>query len=275
MNRPQRRRIAIIGGGTAGWMTAALAQQRYAHEDVDIVVVDAASIPPIGVGEATVPIIDEYMQLLGLDEEQWMPPSEATYKLGIQFIRWSTHPDRRVWFHPFWSRDDNEPDAEARVERWLASRGGGGHEPRVDEHYLGSRLSAAHVAPRSRRPPVHRLIAGQPLAYHLRSHAFAEFLRDRCITRGVLHRVEEVTAVAVLDGDAGIDHLETSSGRIEADLFIDCTGFRRLLLGKLGPGHRSYADELLCNRACVAVVGHDGTRLANYTTIHAMRAGWR
>ncbi len=270
-----KRRIVVVGGGTAGWMAAALAQRRFAGEAVEIIVIDSSAIPAIGVGEATVPIIGEYLKFLELAEEDWMPRSEGSYKLGIQFLRWSTRPGRGVWFHPFWRRDDNDAEAEAAVERWLAGRDNVGETARVDELYLGTHLAASHVAPRSMRPPVQRLVANVPYAYHMRSTAFGDFLRSHCIARGVERRDEPVVRVVRSENAEKIEYIETPTARLGADLFIDCTGFRRLLIGTLDPGVVSYAEHLACNRACVTTIDHGGTRLANHTTVLAMRAGWR
>ena len=266
------RRITIVGGGTAGWMTAALLSQLFAGGGFNITLIESDEIGTIGVGEATIPAIRNYHALAGLDQVEMIRATQATFKLGIEFVDWREpghsyiHGFGKIgqdllWLHPhqFWLK--------------YAARG----EVKHFDHYALN----CHAARRNRfclpdaRNPESPL-AGLDYAYHFDASLFARFLREHAERRGVSRVEGRIVSVALRPGDGHVDHVVLADGRtVGGDLFVDCSGMRALLLGDaLGVEYRDWSHWLPCDRA-LAVPSERTAPLAPYTRSTARKAGWQ
>jgi len=267
------RRIVILGGGSSGWMSAAYLAHAFGRE-VDITVVESPAIGILGVGEASVPSIGaEFFDVLGLAEEEWMPESNAAFKIGIKYVDWARPPGSpdNTFYHVF--GEAKLCEGLPLTHHWIqqALRGGGG-KPLSYACYPSAALCDAQRSP--------KYLDGRkavPYAYHFDAALLGEFLRRWCLARGVT-RIEDHVVDVRLDERGDIDALVTRHGReVRADLFVDCSGFKgRLISQALGEPFISYAKNLLCDRAVAMQVPYrDGERASQpYTTATALSAGW-
>lgn len=264
------RSILIVGGGTSGWMTATLLNRYLPPGSCRITLVESADIGILGVGEATVPPMVGFLRAAGIDERDFLRACHATYKLGIKFVDW-LRPGTQLW-HPF-GIIGGSIDRLPLFHHWLRARREG-TEPRPYDAY--SLQAVAGDARRAARP----LQGNSPIAdqgayaYHLDAREFAAFLRDVATRRGVEHVVDNVRGAA-LDERGFIAGIEAANrGRLQADLYIDCSGFAGLLIeGALHEPWQSWADFLYCDRALALPVDYD-PQLAPYTLSTALSAGW-
>jgi 2-polyprenyl-6-methoxyphenol hydroxylase-like FAD-dependent oxidoreductase len=237
--------IVIVGGGTAGWMTANLLAQRWPHMAIELV--DAPEIGIIGVGEGSTPTLKRFFEEMGIAEDAWMPRCNATYKTNIRFVGWSPATGAMDYSHPFLTQIDlHTSDA---FELNCRNRRLGLDVPTAPEFFfLNGVLAAQGKAPLA---PEHFPFAIE-YGYHFDSGLLGEFLRDHATARGVVHRQAKVVD-AQLAGDGSVAHVLTDKGEaIAGDLFIDCSGFSALLMrGKLGVGFKSFRDNLFNNAAVV------------------------
>jgi flavin-dependent dehydrogenase len=284
------KRVVIVGGGSAGWMTAAYLGK--ALRDVEITLVESPAIPIIGVGEATFSTVKLFFDFLEIEESDWMPACNASYKLAIKFVDWKG--DGGHFYHPFQRYD--VVDGYNLGEWWLHLKQ---HEEHFDEAcFLTPALCEARRSPRFLDGTVfddkvrdrfarsaadgnsalayHRL--QYPFAYHLDAALLARFMRDYAMARGVRQVVDNVDDV-VLAEDGSIAAVQThQQGPVAGDLFIDCTGFRGLLINQaLEEPFVPFGGELLCDRAVALRVPLDGRAqlsMEPFTTARAMPAGW-
>jgi tryptophan halogenase len=263
-------RVLIVGGGTAGWMTAAALSQLLPPRRVAIRLLESEEIGTVGVGEATVPHIRFFNAKLGLDEADFMARTRATFKLGIEFRNWSRIGDSYIHpfgafgrdlagvpFHHHWVRAQKAGLAGS-IEAWslpiLAARKGRFAHPAED---LASPLSTYSYA------------------YQFDAGLYAAYLRAYAEARGVVRTEGKIVDVN-LNGESGfVDTVTLESGeRVAADLFIDCSGFRGLLIEQaLGAGYEDWSHWLPCDRACAAPCESAGP-LTPYTRATAREAGW-
>ncbi len=257
VSRP-RRRIGIVGGGTAGYLTA-LALRRL-RPSLDVTLIESSAIPVIGVGEATTPDLVEFLHgTLGVDELELYRDVMPTWKLGIRFA-WGD-PSRPHFHHPFTGEHLLEAYAHGRDH---------------DLQSLSAQLMARDLAPvlRDVSGRVVPLLSKTPYAYHLDNRRFVAFLQRLGARAGVEH-IDCVVEEAVLAADGSVDHLRTNDGRtLTFDLYIDASGFRSLLLEKSQRApFVDYASSLFCDSAVAADVPHARV-LAPYTLAETMNAGW-
>ncbi|MEH6745054.1 tryptophan halogenase family protein [Hyphomonas sp.] len=259
----KKKRVVIAGGGTAGWMTAA-AMGKVLEKVCDVTLVESDAIGTVGVGEATIPTLVTYNRLLGIDEAQLMSALRATFKLGIAFENWTDVGHRYIhsfgitgkdhWtagFQHFWRRG-----------RELGVAGEFG------DYCL--ELIAAEQERFKHLPDL-----GLNYAYHLDATAYAGFLREIAERHGVVRREGKISEVRrTEDGNIASLVLEDGS-EIAGDLFVDCTGFRALLIdGALGVGYEDWSHWLPCDRA-IAVQTASVRPPRPYTRSIAHEAGWR
>jgi tryptophan halogenase len=263
-------RIVIAGGGTAGWMAAA-AFARFFRRGADIRLVESEAIGTVGVGEATIPQIRLFNDNLGIDEADFLRRTQGTFKLGIDFVGW-LEPGSR-YFHGFGSLGRGLGILPF-YQYWLRYRSEGGA---LDLW----KFAANSIAARENRfgaLPSH--VNGRPTglayAYHFDASLYARFLRRIAEANDVRRTEGKIGSVAV-DGETGfIQALVMENGeRIEGDLFIDCSGFRGLLIEEaLGSGFDDWSAFLPCDRA-LAVPCARVEPLAPYTRCTARDAGWQ
>jgi tryptophan halogenase len=269
MNTPTQsvRRIVIAGGGTAGWMMAAL-MSKLLGRLLDIKLVESEEIGTVGVGEATIPALHTFHNLLGINEAEFMAATNATFKLGIQFEGWRTQ--GQDYFHSFGTTGTDHWSAGFQ-HFWLKGRAEGIARPYTD---YNPETVAAHANRFAHLPR-----NGLNYAYHLDAGRYAKYLRAMSEAHGV-QRIEGKIAAVLQDGPEGkagdITALQMQDGtRIDGDLFIDCTGFRSLLLGEtLGVGYEDWSHWLPCDRA-VAVQTASVREAWPYTRSICHPFGWQ
>lgn len=264
MSEYKKRRIVIAGGGTAGWMTAA-AVARTMGDSVELTLVESDAIGTVGVGESTIPPLVNYNRLLGIGEADFMRATQATFKLGIEFENWKR--DGEKYFHSFGITGRDHWSAGFQ-HFWLHGQTKA-HEASFDEYCL--ELKAAYA-----RRFAHLPDGRMNYAYQLDSALYGAFLRKLAEADGA-HRLEGKIAQVELDGGNGdIAALVLESGqRIEGDLFIDCTGFRALLIeGALKVGYDDWSHYLPCDSA-IAVQTASVRPPLPYTRAIAHDAGWQ
>ena len=264
MNQDKTMRIVVAGGGTAGWMAAA-AIARTMGRTVDLTLVESDAIGTVGVGESTIPPLVTFNRLLGINEAEFMRATEATFKLGILFDDWKEVGTR--YFHSFGATGKDHWSAGFQ-HFWMHGLQNG-HTASYDDYCL--ELVAA-LQGKFAHLPDDRL----NYAYQLDATRFAKFLRDMAIGDGT-RRVEGKIAQVELDGESGnIAALQLESGeRIEGDLFLDCTGFRGLLIEQaLHAGYDDWTHWLPCDSAIAVQTENTGPALP-YTRAMAHDAGWQ
>jgi tryptophan 7-halogenase len=264
------RSVVIVGGGSAGWMTAA-ALANTIRGGCRIEVIESAAIGTVGVGEATIPPIRHFNRQLGLDENAFMAAARGTFKLGIAFHDW-VRPGHR-YFHPF-GRIGEDFDDLSLHQYWLRERARGSPVP-LEDHAMAWVLARAGRFGRPLADPA-MVLSSFDYAYHFDAALYGRCLRDYAERRGVRRIDGQVVDVGLRGEDGFIEALRLEDGaRIPGDLFIDCSGFRGLLLGSaLRVEYESWQRWLPCDRA-VAVGCAPGEDLPPYTCATARPAGWQ
>jgi len=264
MHEQQVNKVVIAGGGTAGWTTAALLAQQLGTL-VEITLVESDEIGTVGVGEATIPTIRSFHALLGLDEREFMRATQASFKLGIQFENWGKLGDRYI--HPF---------GEAGKASWMAdfhhmwlmarSKGFGGE---MGDYCFEHQAAAADKFAVSQNSRIN-------YAYHFDAGLYARYLRQKYEPNGV-RRVEGKIARVEQHGESGfISALVLENGeRVSGDLFVDCTGFRGMLIEQtLKAGYEDWRHWLQTDSALAVQTESTGT-VHPYTRSMARSAGWQ
>jgi tryptophan halogenase len=265
------RKIVILGGGTAGWMTAAALAKVNSPPQFTLTLIESEEIGTIGVGEATIPTIHWFNRLIDLNEVDLLRETQATYKLGIEFVNWNGEGSR--YFHPF-GRFGGPHDASMFYHRWIRARLAGAAQSHTAYSLTTQAAWASKFAPPSNDP--NSILATLGYAYHFDASLYAGFLRRRCEARGVRRVEGKVTGIAQ-DAESGfITSLTTHRGElIEGDLFIDCSGLRALLIeGALHSGFDDWSHWLPCDRA-LAVPSERVQDPIPHTRSTAHAAGWQ
>jgi tryptophan 7-halogenase len=271
MQRNEIESVLILGGGTAGWMAAASLASRFEGSGLKVTLVESEDLGVIGVGEATVPYMKEFVAELGISEPDFMKETSATYKLGIDFVDWlaqgrsffhsfggygATH--RRVPFHHYWARACAQ-----------------GKFSNLDDYCLPA-LMARHnkfALPNFKKQTE---LTSFNYAFHLDAIAFARMLSAHAQKKGV-ERVEgEVINWALCDATGAVASVTLKTGQtLRADLFIDCSGFKGVLIEQaLKTGYEDWSNWLLCNSAVAVQSAGDG-QMPPYTRAKASTAGWQ
>ncbi len=268
------RKIVIVGGGSAGWMTAAYLNgalnNKGQNQTVDITLVESPDIPRISVGEATVPSIHHMLEVIGLDEIEFMKATDATFKQSIKYVNWLENKGES-YHHPF-SRATPGPIDRTGV-RWMESLRDIPFMETVSAQTIISEINLSPKTMNGQPPP-----APLKYAYHFDAQLFADYLNEYSVPRGVKNILANVDDVAVSE-DGKITHVTLENGnKIKGDIFIDCTGFRALLIEKaLGVEFDDYRQWLLCNQALVTQFDYENHFpgvIRPYTTCTAQSAGW-
>ena len=264
------RHIAIIGGGSAGWMTAA-ALSNAVRGDCRITLVESDAIGTVGVGEATIPPIRLFNQRLGIDEYDFLRTTQGSYKLGIQFVNWGRQ--GHTYFHPF-GPYGAEFDMVPLHHHWLRAKAQG-DDSQLDDHSMAWAAAKDCKFDRPTRDP--RMVQSTfDYAYHFDAGMYAAYLRKYSENLGVVRvegKIDNVRRHAETGHVAGVD---LDNGQVvDAEFFIDCTGFRGLLIeDTLETGYEDWTHWLPCDRA-VAVQCTHGGEFTPYTRSTAHEAGWQ
>jgi len=265
------RRVVIVGGGTAGWMTAALLAQAFGSQ-LQIQLIESSEIGIVGVGEATIPQIRHVSKFLGIDEDELLKASRGTIKLAVQFNDWHRIGDS--YLHAF--SDIGLPLGLAGFQHyWLRSRRENPDAPDLWAYSINAQ--AANLNRFARMDKVgDSPLTGVRYAYHFDATRFGQLLRRHAEQRGVVRTEGKVVDVALREIDGFIESVRLESGEtIAGDLFIDCSGFRGLLIeGALKTGYDSWQHWLPCDRAVVIASEH-GNTIRPYTQASAQKAGWQ
>ncbi len=285
------KHVVVVGGGSSGWMTAAYLRKALG-EKVEVTVIESPNIKTVGVGEATFSTIKLFFDFLELPEHEWMPACNATYKLAIRFVNWTEEGGH--FYHPFQRYET--VDGYNMGEWWLKLKRG---EEAFDYSCFttpaicDAKKSPRYLDGRVYDDRVQNIFAGDdaiadnkfladhqvqyPYAYHFDASLLAKFLEGYGKKRGVKQIHDEVRQV-VLAEDGSIDYLETAKhGPLKGDLYVDCTGFRGLLINQaLNEPFISFAESLLCDSAIALQIPMDiqADGIAPYTQATALSSGW-
>jgi tryptophan halogenase len=263
--------IVIVGGGSAGWMTAAALAQAVG-EACRITLIESEVIGTVGVGEATIPPIRNFNQRLGIDEATFVRETQGSYKLGIQFVDW--HHQGASYFHPF-GQYGAEFDSVPFYHHWMAEHLAGRVAGPIDDFSMC--WAMARAGKFAHPSPDRRLIQSTfDYAYHFDAGLYAAFLRRYAESRGVV-RIEGRVVDVAMHGETGFVAGVTldDGARVEGDFFVDCSGFGGLLIeGALKAGYDNWQHWLPCDRA-VAVPCEKAGAFTPYTRSTAKTAGWQ
>ncbi len=263
-------KIVVVGGGTAGWMTAASLAHQFVDLPVAITLIESDEIGTVGVGEATVPHIRFFNARLGIDEVEFMRRTQATFKLGIEFRDWARKGDSYI--HPF-GRFGEDLDGVAFHHHWARlRRDGAGTDP---DSYSVAAMAARHDRFAHPAADLDSLPGSYSYAFQFDAGLYARYLRDFAERRGVVRREGRVVDATVDPRTGFVASVALASGEVvPGTLFIDCSGFRALLIGEaLGSPFEEWGRWLPCDRA-LAVPCDSDLPLSPYTRATAREAGW-
>lgn len=263
------RKVVIVGGGTSGWLAAAILSHHLKSELCRIELVESTEIGTIGIGESTVPPFVGLIRRLGIDEQDFVRATQATYKLGIKFVDWQNR--NTQYFHPFGALG-KRIDSHDFYQCWLKARTLGDTSSLQD-------FSPCNVMAENGRffqpeKAQNTPIGGANYALHVDAAEVALYLRRYAEARGVVRHEGLVTAARLQDNGFIKSILLADGRQIEGDFFIDCTGFKALLIGQqLGVGFEDWSRYLPCDRA-IALKTQSAGPILPYTLATARKAGW-
>jgi len=273
MVRPVRK-IVIVGGGTAGWLTAGIIAAKHRSRmsaGFSVTVVESPTTPIIGVGEGTWPTLRGTLARIGVSETEFLRSCDVAFKQGARFARWTTGTEDDAYYHPLMV-----PQAFSQINlvpHWLAKNNGRSF---CDSVCPQGRVCDDGLAPKTITTAEFDAVANY--AYHLDAVKFAAFLREHCCEKlGVQHVLADVRCTNLRE-DGDISSVDTEqAGDIEGDLFIDCTGFKALLIGDaLGVPFKECGDVLFCDTALAAQLPYPNQMhpIASMTIATAQSSGW-
>lgn len=267
---PPPGNVLILGGGSAGWMAAALIHKRWGASGTKVTLIESSDIGIIGVGEGSTPQLKAFFDTLGIDEREWMPRCNATYKAGIEFAGWSDRPGHERYFHPFPTALDGftQPSFFYNAR---ARRTGSDVPAHPDAFYLPTRIAREQRAPLA--PANFPFLVSY--GYHFDAQLLGAFLRDIASARGVESIDARIASVEQTESGDIAALIAEDGRRFEADLFIDASGFRAMIIeGALHEQHRPFADNLFNDSAVVAPTPVDPAAIHACTRATAKSAGW-
>lgn len=276
MNNSPLKSITIVGGGSTGWMTALYLSKLYNHSSniIDIRLIESKEIGIIGVGEATVHSLRFFFAAMGLDENELLRETNATLKTGILFRNWMKPVDGKMheYFHPF---EQQKPSGKIdNASAWILNNqiNESNSTPFAEATSLSFSLMQNNLSPKTQYLNQYQGIV--PYGYHLDATLMAAFLKRKATQAGVEHVEANVTDVLVNDGN--ITEVVTDQGSFKSDIFIDCTGFKGLLIQSLNNDNwQSFETELPCNKAVAMQREYLPHQLPRaYTTATALSHGW-
>lgn len=264
------QKVVIVGGGTAGWISAALIS-KVLGKTIDICLIESDQIGTIGVGEATIPPLQRLNRVLGINEAEFVAATQGTFKLGIEFENWTRIGERYMHTFGGLGKDGRFCDF---VSLWRRGLDGGASQDLWDYslNYQAAKSNKFAKMPKDKQMGLGNL----GYAYHFDASLYAQYLRERSEQQGVV-RIEGTIDKVNQNNDTGfIESLHLQGGEtVEGDLFIDCSGMRSLLLGEtLGVEFEDWQQWLPCDRA-VAVQSENTGETVPYTVSSAQVAGWQ
>lgn len=263
-------RIVILGGGTAGWMTANLMVARWKDKNIHLTLVESPDVGIVGVGEGSTPSMQNFFQEIGVEDSEWMPECNATYKNGITFEGWTSIAGFEKYCHPFPSQMDVHTfpkfDQNCQLRRHNFDV-----EAHPDRFFLGSYLSQNQRSPKASD----NFPFDHPNGYHFDSNLLGKFLGKKAQQRGVEYKQRHVIRVNQRE-NGEISSLDFKEGdAIEADFFVDCSGFTGLLIQKTLKVPFINLDKLLLNDTAVVVATPSNKdELNSQTKSTALKYGW-
>lgn len=271
-----QQKILILGGGTAGWMAANLIAHSFDPKRVKVCVLESPDIGIVGVGEGSTPQLKALFDKLGIVESDWMPKANATYKNGIQFKGWSSKPNCDEYFHPFPAMTDRDT-AQAFVYNSYLRRQNIDVDVHPSKYFLPSFLAQQSLGPH----PNESFPFPVSYGYHFDAYLVGEVLKQHALRLGVEH-IEATVSIVNQASSGEISSLVTEQGStIQADFFVDCSGFASLLIGKtLNVGFDSFSENLFNDSAVVMPSQHDcddsgrAKVIESQTTATALSNGW-
>lgn len=262
-------KIVILGGGTAGWMAANLFVKKWSSEKVQVTLVESPDVGIVGVGEGSTPTLKRFFEMIDVEESQWMPRCNATYKVNIRFDGWSPKSGINSYSHPFTSQVDTFISRPFTVNCRTRRLGLATHT-QPEDFFLNGLLAKQGKSPVAPDNFPFKMEYG----YHFDSHLLGAFLAELAVERGVVHRREHIIAAQRKD-NGDIVSIQTKNGEaIVGDFFIDCSGFAAILMQKtLGVNFNSYKDNLFNDSAVVMPTPIDEV-IPVETVSTALSAGW-
>ncbi|MGH8182499.1 MAG: tryptophan halogenase family protein [Rhodanobacteraceae bacterium] len=266
---PPIKHIVIVGGGTAGWMTALTLSRSAYGSRLKITLLESPLVGAIGVGEGSTPWLRGFFESMGIEEREWMPACNATYKSGITFDGWSTRRGYESYFHAFASMLDNITMGPF-IDNVHARLDGADVYAHPNRFFISARLASRCQAPRAPRSFPFDVWYG----FHFDSVLLGQFLQKKAIEAGVNHVTAHVTN-ARLSEDGNIASLQLEGdATLDGDFYVDCTGFASLLTGKaLGTPFVPFKENLFNNAAVVINRPNEGP-IMSQTISTALRNGW-
>jgi hypothetical protein len=274
------KRILVAGGGTAGWLAASYLSKNL-DTPVSITLIESPTIPTIGVGEGTVPTFKSFLSKIGIYEEDWMGECNASYKIGIRFDDW--YEKNTSWWHAFAVdkianfSPNNSPSENINnfdiLYSYVYHQIKSNNKKEIHKDLLNWTCAQDnYIATNSPSP------SGFHNAYHFDASCFSQYLKKKSTESSNIQYISDDILGCDLNSSGEISSVKTRNhGKIEADLFIDCTGFKRVLLNAVSsPRYITYANELLCDRAIILPIPYENKNeeLKLYTISKAMSAGW-
>ena len=267
----QPLKIVIVGGGTAGWMTAAAFASVFKSELRSIHVIESSEIGIVGVGEATLPHLRFFNQRIGINEPELMAKTQATFKLGIEFVDWARRGDSYI--HPFGAYGSKIAGVPFH-NYWLRQRAQGDATP-IEDYSLAIVAARANRFTLPAEDPT-AVLSTFGYAFQFDASLYAQYLRGFAEARGVQRTDGKIVDVQLRGTDGSIESVKLADGStVHGDLFIDCSGFRGLLIEQaLETGYDEWTKWLPCDRAA-AVPCENAGPLTPYTRATAREAGWQ
>ena len=273
-SNPPIQSVVIVGGGTAGWMTAAGLCSVLSSMNLDITLVESENIGTVGVGEATLPHIRFFNQKLGISENELMRATKATYKLGIEFKDWGKLGDSYI--HPFGDYGLlGQSHAKSPFHHCITRAERSGQQVNIDDYSLPV-VAARQGRFQYPHPDKTNILSSFGYAYQFDAGLYAKFLREFCEKRGVKRTEGRINEVDQNSETGNIQTVTLEDGQaLSADFFIDCSGFRGLLISQtLKTPYQDWTQYLPCNRAVTAACEAAGPTLP-YTRATAKTSGWQ
>ena len=266
MKKPEK--ILIVGGGTAGWMAANLVASRW--DDVEVSLLESTEIGIIGVGEGSTPHLKFFFDTINVADSEWMPRCNATYKNGISFDNWSSIPGFESYFHPFPAQTDDLLTVPIFFSQIQSRMQGNNVNAHPDGYFLETYLTKNNLGP----IPAESFPFGAAYGYHFDSNLLGQFLAEKAVDKGV-KRVFGTATEVIIDSNGGLNSVRLDDDSVlDADFFVDCSGFGSLLVqGALKVAFKSYRENL-SNDAAVVMPTPMSEIIPPETRSVALSNGW-